>query len=111
MDDEPLEAWAERRSRRLRAVGTLRAVIIGMPAGTAGHLLPAEPRAIEEWDGYQWSPVALADNYASACRYLDPDKNAERVARENAAEEAALSWTRFRRGTGRHRKPEPDEQP
>lgn len=112
MEDEPLDEWAARRSRRLRPAGSLRAVIVGRPVATAAHLFPDEPRAIEEWDGYQWLPVTLLGDYASACRFLDPDATAARVAQESAEQTAAFTPRPIhRKGTGKHRKPSPDEQP
>lgn len=70
MDDEPLEQWARRREKNRRPVGRRRAVIIGDTDYAASHVHPDRPRAIEEWDGYQWVPVAIVDDYAAAQRFL-----------------------------------------
>jgi len=35
-----------------------------------GHVAPDEPRVIIRWDGYQWVPESIADNYTAAQRIL-----------------------------------------
>ncbi|MFF3004912.1 DUF6087 family protein [Kitasatospora sp. NPDC057940] len=69
MDDESLSQWAERRDRRLRPVGQLKAVIVGHE-NRPSHLHPDLPRLLLRWDGYQWTPEGYAENYASAQRFL-----------------------------------------
>ncbi|WP_035791953.1 DUF6087 family protein [Kitasatospora mediocidica] len=68
--DEPLEKWAARWERRLRPVGQLRVVALD---GTvrAAHVNPGAPRLIQEWDGVQWVPVTVADDYAAAQRHVN----------------------------------------
>ncbi|GAA2156950.1 hypothetical protein GCM10009760_58520 [Kitasatospora kazusensis] len=56
MDDEPLSEWAQRRTRRLRPVGTRRVVTTA-----AAHIDATAPRLIQEWDGHAWVAVALTD--------------------------------------------------
>ncbi|MFF4815269.1 DUF6087 family protein [Kitasatospora sp. NPDC001309] len=67
--EEPLERWAERRDRRLRPVGQLKAVIIGHE-DRSSHLHPDLPRVLLRWDGYQWLPESYAENFAAAQRLL-----------------------------------------
>lgn len=54
--EEPLHQWAERRDQRLRPVGSQRVVTL-----TAAHVDPRAPRVLQEWDGHNWTPVALTD--------------------------------------------------
>jgi hypothetical protein len=68
-EDEPLEQWAARREDRLRPVGQRKTVIIGHE-NAAAHLHPALPRLVLAWDGYQWMPETIAENYAAAQRLL-----------------------------------------
>ncbi|MET8627432.1 DUF6087 family protein [Kitasatospora sp. NPDC004669] len=68
-EDEPLETWAARREERLRPVGRLKAAIIGHEDAPS-HLHQHLPRLVSRWDGYQWVPEAIADNYAAAQRIL-----------------------------------------
>ncbi|GAB7183165.1 DUF6087 family protein [Kitasatospora sp. Ki12] len=69
-EEEPLASWAARREQRLRPVGQLRAVRLadGRPGGA--HVAPGEPRLIVRWDGYQWLPETVAEDYAAAQRIL-----------------------------------------
>lgn len=70
---EDLKRWAEERFRRREAeVGRLRAAPLGASTGRGVHLGPGAPRLISRWDGYQWIPQAVAEDYAAAQRILHP---------------------------------------
>ncbi|MFD8707416.1 DUF6087 family protein [Kitasatospora sp. NPDC059648] len=69
-EDEPLASWAERREQRLRPVGQLRAVRLAGGRQRGAHVAPGEPRLIVRWDGYQWLPETVAEDYAAAQRIL-----------------------------------------
>ncbi|MFI9047286.1 DUF6087 family protein [Streptomyces sp. NPDC053427] len=99
MDDEPLDRWAARRAKRLRTPGTRKAVQLGPGPQQAAHVAPDAPRLIVEWDGYQWIPVVTVDNYAAACRFLNP------VPEPAEEDEAPPARSPMAPGTGRHRKP------
>ena len=71
-DDEPLEEWAARRDKRLRPVGERKAVPLGGGRRRGAHIDPDAPRLIIEWDGHAWEPVTVVDDYAAACRILNP---------------------------------------
>ncbi|GAB2733887.1 DUF6087 family protein [Kitasatospora kifunensis] len=68
-EDEPLEVWAQRRAKRLRPVGQLKVVTIGHEDAPA-HLQQHLPRLVSRWDGVQWIPQTIAENYAAAQRIL-----------------------------------------
>lgn len=36
------------------------------------HVEPDKPRMIVRWDGYQWQPVTIVEDYTAAQRYLTP---------------------------------------
>ncbi|MGX1885438.1 DUF6087 family protein [Streptomyces sp. NPDC055287] len=40
--------------------------------GGASHLRPDEPRVLEEWDGFGYTPVGTAPNLAAARAWADP---------------------------------------
>ncbi|MFJ4185341.1 DUF6087 family protein [Kitasatospora sp. NPDC089509] len=96
-DEEPLERWAERRDRRLRPVGQLKAVILGHE-DRPSHLYPNLPRLLLRWDGYQWLPEEYAENFAAAQRLLHG------VVGDGVIQ-GAPPPTR-KKSTGRHRRPD-----
>ncbi|MFD5795562.1 DUF6087 family protein [Streptomyces diastatochromogenes] len=96
-DDEPLEQWAARREKRLRPVGELKTVIVGHETAAA-HLHPHLPRVILQWDGYQWTPYRMADDYAAAQRALRGIDGDGRMPLPPAEPNPMI-------GRGRHRKP------
>ncbi|MFF9066048.1 DUF6087 family protein [Streptomyces sp. NPDC014891] len=98
-DDEPLDEWAAHRQQRLRPIGERKAVHLGHGPHRAAHTSPDAPRLIVEWDGHAWQPVTTVDNYAAACRMLNPAPEPPQTD--------ALPTTRspLAPGTGRHRKP------
>ncbi|MFE4873485.1 DUF6087 family protein [Streptomyces sp. NPDC056682] len=98
-DDEPLDAWAARRAKRLRPVGERKAVHLDSDPHRAAHIAPDTPRLIVEWDGYAWQPVTTVDNYAAACRILNPAPEPPKDAKMPPTRSPMAP------GTGRHRKP------
>ncbi|WP_318279429.1 MULTISPECIES: DUF6087 family protein [Streptomyces] len=38
--------------------------------GGAGHLRPEEPRALEEWDGFTYTPAGTAPDLAAAVSWV-----------------------------------------
>ncbi|MFC8449470.1 DUF6087 family protein [Kitasatospora sp. NPDC057223] len=68
-DDEPLEQWATRWEAMRRPVGTLKAIPMDGTTGGA-HVRRNAPRLIMRWDGYQWLPDTMADDYPAAQRIL-----------------------------------------
>ncbi|HEY9373101.1 DUF6087 family protein [Streptomyces sp.] len=97
-EDEPLDEWAARREMRLRLVGERKAVRLGGNPHRAAHVDPDAPRLIVEWDGYAWQPVTLVDDYAAACRTLNPPP-------EPPPNNPTPPRPPTVPGTGRHRKP------
>ncbi|MFF5126910.1 DUF6087 family protein [Streptomyces syringium] len=100
MDEEPLKDWAQRREvDRERKKGRLRAVPLGPGRHRGFHVHPQAPRVIEQWDGYEWTPVTVADDLAAAQDLLHPS---------DPAGEPAGEWDRPAPGKppGKHRKPE-----
>lgn len=93
-EDEPLDQWAARREGRLRKPGELKAVTLGPGPRRAAHLAPDAPRLILEWDGFQWVPVTVVDDYAAAGRTLNPAP--QPLPQEQPAP---------KKQPGRHRKP------
>lgn len=98
MRDEPLDRWADRRAKRLRAPGTRKAVHLGNGPHRAAHFDPAAPRLIVEWDGFAWQPVTTVENYAAACRMLNP------LPEPPKSEDLPTTRAPVAKGTGRHRK-------
>ncbi|MFD0276220.1 DUF6087 family protein [Kitasatospora sp. NPDC127111] len=98
VDEESLADWAERRQKRLRPIGQLKAVIIGHEHAPA-HLYQDLPRAILRWDGYQWIAESVADNYAAAQRLVHG------VEGGGVIRGVPLPLRKAR--AGRHRKPGP----
>lgn len=80
VDDEPLERWAERRERRRPARGERRMAPLGDQMERGAHVGPRAPRGIQEWDGHQWVPVGIADDFTSAAQETGEDA-AARAAR------------------------------
>ena len=81
MDDEPLERWAERREERRPARGERRLAPLGDQEHGV-HVDPDAPRGIQEWDGYQWIPVGVAEDYTTAAQETGQDAatRADRVS-------------------------------
>jgi hypothetical protein len=80
MDEESLEQWAERREQRRPARGERRLAPLGDHVEQGAHVDPHAPRVIQEWDGHQWVPAGVADNYTTAAQETDED-TAVRAAR------------------------------
>ncbi|MFN1193360.1 DUF6087 family protein [[Kitasatospora] papulosa] len=80
MDDEPLEAWAERRDRQRPALGERQAAPLGDQTQGA-HVDPIAARGIQEWDGHQWVPAGVSEGLAAAAQEVGdaPSLRAERV--------------------------------
>ncbi|WP_049649987.1 DUF6087 family protein [Kitasatospora sp. MY 5-36] len=67
--NEPLELWAACRDALRRPAGDLKAVRLdGRQA--ASHVDPSEPRLILRWDGAEWVPETVADDYPAAQRIV-----------------------------------------
>ncbi len=60
-DDDPLVPYDKRRVPPMDEYRRHRAL-----RGGGGHLLPGEPRAMEEWDGFAYVPVGIASDLATA---------------------------------------------
>ncbi|MFK8848436.1 MULTISPECIES: DUF6087 family protein [Streptomyces] len=68
---DSLEHVAARHDHaRQRMVGRLRAVVLALGPVRAAHLYPEAPRLILRHDGYQWTPLTTAADYASAQQLL-----------------------------------------
>ncbi|MER6517974.1 DUF6087 family protein [Streptomyces sp. NPDC001553] len=67
--DEPLELWAACRDALRRPAGELKAVMMDGRESPA-HLRPSEPRLILRWDGIEWVPDTIAEDYATAQRIV-----------------------------------------
>ncbi|MFB7669600.1 DUF6087 family protein [Kitasatospora sp. NPDC056138] len=68
-EDEPLELWAARREAVRRPVGELRATMLD-GREHAAHVNPHAPRIILRWNGVEWIPETIADDYGAAQRFL-----------------------------------------
>ncbi|GAA5054876.1 DUF6087 family protein [Streptomyces similanensis] len=81
MDDEPLEEWAARRDERRPARGERRATPLGDRPEQGAHVDPDAARAIQEWDGHEWTPSGVAEDLAAAAGETGQDApaRAERV--------------------------------
>ncbi|WP_327346027.1 DUF6087 family protein [Streptomyces europaeiscabiei] len=79
MDDEPLDEWAESRDGRRPTPGDRKAVPLGDGPERGGHVERDAPRGMLEWDGHQWTPSGVADDYATAAQETGPQDAAERV--------------------------------
>ncbi|MFD8754539.1 DUF6087 family protein [Kitasatospora sp. NPDC059577] len=97
-EEEPLASWAARREQRLRPVGQLRAVPLAHGRHRGAHVAPGEPRLILRWDGYQWLPETVAEDYAVAQRILHGIEG-------DGLLRPAHRGQRPRKAPGRHRKP------
>ncbi|MFI2608553.1 DUF6087 family protein [Kitasatospora sp. NPDC018619] len=97
-EEETLASWAARREQRLRPVGQLRAVRLTGGRQRGAHVAPGEPRLIVRWDGYQWLPETVAEDYAAAQRILYGTEGA-------GAPRPGRAARRARKAPGRHRKP------
>ncbi|GCD41806.1 DUF6087 family protein [Streptomyces paromomycinus] len=99
-EDEPpaesLEQLAARQAEtRRKLAGRLRVLVLAPGAQRAAHLHPQAPRLILRHDGYQWTPLAAAANYAAAQQLLHGPPSGEPSAHPAGGTA----------GTGRHRKP------
>ncbi|MFJ7345811.1 DUF6087 family protein [Streptomyces sp. NPDC101110] len=72
MDDEPLEQWAERREEHRPARGERGLAALG-DREQGAHVDPNAPRGIREWDGHQWVPVGVAEDYTTAAQETGED--------------------------------------
>ncbi|MGW2376257.1 MULTISPECIES: DUF6087 family protein [Kitasatospora] len=97
-EDEPLAAWAARREQRLRPVGQLRVVRLTDGQQRGAHVTPDGPRLIVRWDGYQWLPETVAEDYAAAQRILHGIEG-------DGVRRPPYSAPRPRKAPGRHRRP------
>ncbi|WP_413252138.1 DUF6087 family protein [Streptomyces caniferus] len=43
------------------------------------HVNPDAPRGVVEWDGQQWTPAGVAEDYTAAAQELGPDEAARRA--------------------------------
>ncbi|MFB7739951.1 DUF6087 family protein [Streptomyces sp. NPDC056112] len=66
MEDEPLEEWAAGREQRRPTSGERRATPLGDQPGRGAHVTPDVPRGIQEWDGHQWTPAGVAEDFQAA---------------------------------------------
>jgi hypothetical protein len=66
MDEEPLEEWAARRDQWRPQSGERRAVPLGHQTEQGAHVDPDAPRGTQEWDGHQWIPSGVAENFTAA---------------------------------------------
>ncbi|MBP8534856.1 DUF6087 family protein [Streptomyces sp. MK37H] len=82
MDDEPLEEWAARRDRRRPTRGERRITPLGDQPERGSHVNPDAPRGIQEWDGQQWAPAGVAEDFTAAAGQIGDDavSRAERVS-------------------------------
>ncbi|HJD84899.1 DUF6087 family protein [Kitasatospora aureofaciens] len=97
-EDEPLASWAERREQRLRPVGQLRSVRLTGGRQRGAHVAPEGPRLIVRWDGYQWLPEAVAEDYAAAQRILHGIEG-------DGVRRPPYAASRPRKAPGRYRRP------
>lgn len=101
MADEPLDRWAERREARRRPIGARCASPLEGGPARGEHTRQAARWLLFEWDGYQWVPQGVADDYAASRRYL-AGVEGDGVMRPQQTGERAPG---LGPGTGRHRKP------
>ncbi|MFJ1975496.1 DUF6087 family protein [Streptomyces sp. NPDC087903] len=73
MDDEPLGEWAARREQRRPVRGERRLAPLGDQAEQGAHVGPDAPRGIQEWDGHQWVPVGVAEDFSAAAQATGED--------------------------------------
>ncbi|MFE2723269.1 DUF6087 family protein [Kitasatospora sp. NPDC059327] len=124
-EDEPLEQWYAEREGRRRAPGTRDAITLAPGPRRGSHVFRDVPRLVVEWDGFEWQPVAVAESYAHAypliVRSGPPDASPAPVTGDAAPAGDAAAGPRppgatfpqadtpvalFRKGTGRHRRPD-----
>ncbi|MFE9476675.1 DUF6087 family protein [Streptomyces griseofuscus] len=80
MDEESLEEWSARRDKRRPAPGERRAVPLGDRAEQGTHVDPDAPRGTQQWDGSQWVPAGVAEDFPAAAAETGEDADA-RAAR------------------------------
>lgn len=64
--DDPLASYDKRRRPPLDIYRRHRPL-----HGGAGHLRPDEPRALEEWDGFKFTPAGTAPDLSAARRWVN----------------------------------------
>ncbi|MFJ9822206.1 DUF6087 family protein [Streptomyces sp. NPDC101151] len=81
MDEEPLEQWAARREQHRPTPGERQATPLGNRPEQGSHVAPDAPRGIQEWDGQQWIPAGVAEDFEAAAREtgMDAVSRAQRV--------------------------------
>lgn len=79
--DEPLEEWAAERERRRPSVGERQSTPLSADQEHGHHVDPDAPRGVQEWDGYQWVPVGIAEDHQAGAEEAGADASAraERV--------------------------------
>lgn len=87
------QQWLLRRAAR---VGETRAIPMSEGEVRAAHVNPKAPRLMVRWDGYQWSAVGIAQDFAAAQRILHPDESPSLPLPGGPV---------LRKKPGRHRKP------
>ncbi|WP_406200798.1 DUF6087 family protein [Kitasatospora sp. NBC_01560] len=100
-EDEPLSDWYARRAGRRRATGTRDAITLAPGPRRGAHVFRDAPRLVVEWDGFAWQPVGVAENYAQAHLLI------ARAGTAAALPQSDAPVPLLRKGTGRHRKPDP----
>ncbi|MFJ6721755.1 DUF6087 family protein [Streptomyces sp. NPDC091259] len=60
---------------RAARVGETRAIPMSEGEVRAAHVNPKTPRLMVRWEGYQWSAVGLAKDFAAAQRIVHPDQS------------------------------------
>ncbi|MEV7775645.1 DUF6087 family protein [Kitasatospora sp. NPDC086791] len=96
-DDESLSDWYTTRSNRYRPAGTRDALIID-PEARSGLLFQDALRLVVEWDGAEWQPIGVAENYSEAYSLIVRRGSGFAPPQEDTP--VAL----LRKGSGRHRK-------
>ncbi|OKI09366.1 hypothetical protein A6A06_01240 [Streptomyces sp. CB02923] len=69
--EESLEQLAARQAKAHRDLaGQLRVLVLAPGPQRAAHLHPKAPRLVLRHDGYQWTPLMTATDYAAAQQLL-----------------------------------------
>ncbi|WP_031077861.1 DUF6087 family protein [Streptomyces sp. NRRL WC-3742] len=95
-DEESVSAWYTARRSRYRPAGTRDAIALDPDARRC--LLEDTPRLVVEWDGAQWQPVGVAENYSEAYPVI------VRRGADFAPPQDDTPVALLRKGSGRHRK-------
>ncbi|MFC5665387.1 DUF6087 family protein [Kitasatospora misakiensis] len=96
-DDETMSGWYTARGDRRRPPGTRDAMVLD-PVGRRGRLFEDTPRLVVEWDGSEWQPVGVAENYSDAYAVI------VRRGADFAPPQDDTPVALLRKGNGRHRK-------